>query len=293
MKHTETCRLVIKNAAEKAIIFGFAFQHVDKWNRKWGAGGSDFLILKMLKLTENLWVSVIKIREYNMDPWRWPANWDWDTETDNLWDGAGLTWGRRRSSSITFHRQEDRSAQLLTMNCGRFQYAPDVTARVYWTLLYDVRKITNWNCETVIDGEPIYEDHPINFNPDQNSHSTAEDVRRPLYWNLFGGHSDIHTDITQYGRWWSPWKNPVKPSAYAMVWGNYQPVPDRWFMAGCWWNRDPSLHVSRIIQSLFRINNILSARCWSIQVVATRDQDGTYAMVYTPVGKKIFVKWMQ
>jgi hypothetical protein len=32
----------------------------------------------------------------------------------------------------------------------------------------------------VIDGEPIYEDHPVSFKPEELGHSTATDVRRPL-----------------------------------------------------------------------------------------------------------------
>src|SRR5262245_31906974 len=36
----------------------------------------------------------------------------------------------------------------------------------------------------VIDGEPIYEDHPISFRAKELGHTVAADVRRPLYWDL-------------------------------------------------------------------------------------------------------------
>jgi hypothetical protein len=39
----------------------------------------------------------------------------------------------------------------------------------------------------IIDGEPIYEDHPVSFNAKNLGHSIAADVRRPLYWDLFSG----------------------------------------------------------------------------------------------------------
>lgn len=39
----------------------------------------------------------------------------------------------------------------------------------------------------VIDGEPLYEDFPLAFNADENGFSTAGDVRRRIYWDLFGG----------------------------------------------------------------------------------------------------------
>lgn len=38
----------------------------------------------------------------------------------------------------------------------------------------------------VMDGEPCYEDHPINFQPERG-YFDAYDVRRAALWNLFGG----------------------------------------------------------------------------------------------------------
>ena len=55
----------------------------------------------------------------------------------------------------------------------------------------------------VIDGEPIYEDHPVSFKPDNLGHSTAADVRRPLYWDLFSGacgHTYGHHSVWQMWR---------------------------------------------------------------------------------------------
>ena len=44
----------------------------------------------------------------------------------------------------------------------------------------------------VLDGEPIYEDHPVSFNAKKFGHSIAGDVRRPLYWDLFDGRLRPH-----------------------------------------------------------------------------------------------------
>ncbi len=69
----------------------------------------------------------------------------------------------------------------------------------------------------VIDAEPIYEDHPINFNPDANGHSTATDVRRPLYWDLFSGafgHTYGHHSVWQM---WITVARSCQPASYAMV----------------------------------------------------------------------------
>ena len=61
----------------------------------------------------------------------------------------------------------------------------------------------------VIDGEPIYEDHPVSFRADQLGHSIASDVRRPLYWDLFTGafgHTYGHHSVWQM---WQPGHHPV------------------------------------------------------------------------------------
>jgi hypothetical protein len=61
----------------------------------------------------------------------------------------------------------------------------------------------------VLDGEPIYEDHPVSFRPKELGHSIAADVRRPLYWNLFSGafgHTYGHHSVWQM---WQPGRAPV------------------------------------------------------------------------------------
>ncbi len=61
----------------------------------------------------------------------------------------------------------------------------------------------------VVDGEPIYEDHPVSFDAKKLGHSIAGDVRRPLYWDLFDGafgHTYGHHSVWQM---WSPARTPI------------------------------------------------------------------------------------
>jgi hypothetical protein len=61
----------------------------------------------------------------------------------------------------------------------------------------------------VIDGEPIYEDHPVSFRAKDLGHSISSDVRRPLYWNLFTGafgHTYGHHSVWQM---WQPGRGPI------------------------------------------------------------------------------------
>jgi hypothetical protein len=60
----------------------------------------------------------------------------------------------------------------------------------------------------VLDGEPIYEDHPVSFDAKKLGHSIAADVRRPLYWDLFNGafgHTYGHHSVWQM---WTPSATP-------------------------------------------------------------------------------------
>ena len=45
-----------------------------------------------------------------------------------------------------------------------------------------------------MDGEPLYEDHPNCFNARELGHSSARDIRRIMYWNVFAGAFELsHT----------------------------------------------------------------------------------------------------
>ena len=66
----------------------------------------------------------------------------------------------------------------------------------------------------MLDGEPIYEDHPIAFDAEKLGHSIAADVRRPLYWDLFSGafgHTYGHHSVWQMSPGRKPINNPLLP----------------------------------------------------------------------------------
>ena len=53
----------------------------------------------------------------------------------------------------------------------------------------------------VLDGEPLYEDHPISFNAAKHGYSNAHDIRRFLYLDLFAGafgHAYGHHSVWQF-----------------------------------------------------------------------------------------------
>ena len=145
----------------------------------------------------------------------------------------------------------------------------------------------------MLDGEPIYEDHPVVFNAKKFGHSIAADVRRPLYWDLFSGafgHTYGHHSVWQM---WTPERRArsttrccrgPRPSS--------SPAPLQMQHARALLESRPFL--TRIPDP----TSIVAAdRCRpacrapaATHFVATRDADGSYAMVYAPVGRPFAVR---
>lgn len=143
----------------------------------------------------------------------------------------------------------------------------------------------------VLDGEPIYEDHPVSFDAKKLGHSVAGDVRRPLYWNLFTGafgHTYGHHSVWQM---WSPGKAPInnpllpwfeamdQPGAAQMRYGRAL-IESRPFLTRI--PDDSVIVTDRVPTSV--------PGAGRYRFVATRDLDGTYAMVYAPVGRSFKVR---
>lgn len=145
----------------------------------------------------------------------------------------------------------------------------------------------------VIDGEPVYEDHPVCFNPEEMGHSVAADVRRAMYWDLFNGacgHTYGHHSVWQM---YDPekernpinnplmsWKEAIHQSGAEQMMYGRQLIESRPFFS-----RIPDVTVivpDRVQTSvpgegLYRFS-------------ATRDEEGTYIMIYVPVGRTFSVR---
>jgi len=143
----------------------------------------------------------------------------------------------------------------------------------------------------VIDGEPLYEDHPLSFNAAKLGHSTAADVRRPLYWDLFNGACGHTYGNHAVWQMWQPGRDPI----------NNPLMP--WFEAIDQPGAAQMQYARRLIESrpyLTRIPDdsvIVTDRvptavpgAGRYRFAATRDTDGSYAMVYVPLGRPFSVR---
>lgn len=144
----------------------------------------------------------------------------------------------------------------------------------------------------VMDGEPAYEDHPVSFKANKHGHTISSDVRAALYWDLFNGafgHTYGHHSVWQMydpekGR--KPINNPLmpwqeaiqQPAAGQMMYGRLL-IESRPFLTRI---PDPSIIVTSSVPTAMPGEG-------RYRFAATRDTDGTYMMIYAPVGRKFTV----
>jgi hypothetical protein len=184
-------------------------------------------------------------------------------------------------SSSWFHDDD-----WLDFNMRQNGHVPEFTGRYNKTL--DDYKRTP--VKPVLDGEPIYEDHPVSFKANELGHSIGGDVRRPLYWNLFSGafgHTYGHHSVWQM---WSSNKKPINNPL--MPWHEAIAQPGAGQM-----QHGRALIESRPFLTRIPDDSIIASNrvptsipgAGRYRFVATRDEAGTYAMIYAPVGRKFSV----
>jgi len=285
---------VIKKAEEKGLFIGLLPTWGDKWNKKWGVGPEIFT-------PENarIYGKFLGNRYKNSPNIIWILGGDRPIETDLQREiiiemARGLREGDNDGHLISLHptggqgsSQYFPTGNLLDFNMRQNGHSPSYTERYFATA-------DDYNLKPpkpVIDAEPIYEDHPINFKPGENGYSVAADVRRPLYWDLFSGacgHTYGHHSVWQM---WTPDRKPVngplmpwyeaidQPGASQMIYGRLL-MESRPFLTRI---PDNSIIVTG------RVPYAVPGAGF-YRFVATRDQAGTYAMVYVPVGRKFSVR---
>lgn len=284
---------IVKKANSLGLYIGFLPTWGDKWNRKWGVGPEIFTPENAEIYGE--WLG----RRYRNAGVIWILGGDRPVETAVHQQiiramARGLRKGDGGAHLITFHptggsgsAEPFHAEDWLDFNMRQNGHVTEFTGRYDKTAL-DYGRIP---VKPVIDGEPIYEDHPVSFRAPELGHSIAADVRRPLYWDLFSGacgHTYGHHSVWQM---WTPQRKPV----------NHPLMP--WHEAIAQPGAGQMQHARRLLESrpfLTRIpdDSLIVAGAvptampgaGRYRFVATRDSEGSYAMVYAPVGRAFRVR---
>lgn len=145
----------------------------------------------------------------------------------------------------------------------------------------------------IIDIEPLYEDHPLEFRPDEDGHSNAWDVRRTLYWSVFYGSAGITYGHHSVWQMYDPAKGREPINRPLMPWQEAISQPGASQVIHLRRLMESRPYFSRIPAPDFIVTDEVASSmpgAGRYRFTATMDEDGTYAMVYAPIGRTFSVR---
>jgi hypothetical protein len=269
---------VVDLAAKKGLWIGLLPTWGDKWNKKWGIGPVVFT--KDNARAYGRWLGARYKDRANLI---WILGGDRSPENAEHVDlirgmAAGLAEGDGGRHLMTFHPQGGATsstwfhadAWLATNMLQSGHGAKDLPT--YAKIAADYAKEPPKPC---LDGEPRYEDHPVNWKPEKGWFDEF-DVRQAAYWAVFAG-AHGHTygchDIWQF---WTPARTPI--SAARTAWTDALEFP----------GANQMRHLRALMESkpfLSRVPDpslVAEPGTGASHVRATRG-DG-YAFIYIPTG---------
>jgi hypothetical protein len=284
---------IVAKANALGLYVGMLPTWGDKWNKKWGVGPEVFTVANAGVYGE--WLG----RRYRDRGVVWITGGDRPVENETQREivaamARGLRKGDGGRNLITFHpsggagsAQYFHDSDWLDFNMRQNGHNAKFTEGYQNTRVdYDRTPI-----KPVLDGEPMYEDHPVSFNAEKFGHSIAGDVRRPLYWGLFSGafgHTYGHHSVWQM---WSPQKQPINNPL--LPWSEAIDQPGAGQMQFGRWLIESRPFLDRIPDDAVIVTDRVPTSVpgsGRYRFVATRDRAGTFAMVYAPVGRPFRVR---
>ena len=282
---------IVARANALGLYIGLLPTWGDKWNWSRGVGPEIFTPENAAVYGE--WLG----RRYRSAGLVWILGGDRVVQTERHREilramAEGLRRGDEGRHLITFHGGSTSAEWFHQESWLDFNMREDGHG-VEYTGRYDQTRVDYDRTppKPVIEGEPIYEGHPISFDPKRRGYSVAADVRRPLYWDLFSGacgHTYGHHSVWQM---WTtnraPRNNPLMPWYEALE----QPGAGQMRHAKNLLLSRPFL--TRVPDDTVIIPDRVATSvpgAGLYRFVATRAGDGSYAMVYAPVGRSFRVR---
>ena len=284
---------IVAKANSLGLYIGFLPTWGDKWNKKWGQGPEIFTVENAEQYGE--WLG----RRYRDAGLVWILGGDRPVENALQGDiiralARGLRRGDGGRHLMTFHPTGGRgSAEFfhtddwLDINMRQNGHGAEYTGH------YDQTRVDydRTPAKPVLDGEPIYEDHPISFDAKKFGHSIASDVRRPLYWDLFGGACGHTYGNHAIWQMWTPEREPINNPLMPWTEAIEQPGGQQMQYGRALIESRPFL--TRIPDQSIVVTDRVPTRvpgAGRYAFAATRDEAGTYAMVYVPAGRSFSVR---
>lgn len=284
---------IVRKANELGLVVGFLPTWGDKWSK--GRNPADAVFTPDNAEAYGAWIG----KRYRDAKLVWILGGDRIPENDTHRDiirrmAAGLRKGDGGAHLRTFHPRGARGSaedfhaeEWLDFNMRQNGHAIDYTGRYDKTAADYARQPV----KPVVEGEPVYEDHPVNFKAKEQGHSLAADVRRPLYWNVLTGAIGMTYGHHSVWQMWQPDRKPInnplmpwqealdRPGALQMKYGRAliesRPMAKR--------VPDQEVLVPDAVPTVVPGAGIRA-------FVAARDASGAFALVYAPVCRAFTVR---
>ena len=179
---------IVDEANKRGLTIGLLPTWGDKWNKKWGQGPEIFTPTNAKIYGE--WLG----KRYRDKAIIWILGGDRPVESEAHKDiiramAAGLKSGDGGRHLMTYHPSGGQTSSTWFHNDGwlnfNMQQNGHCTNTDVWNRIERDYKLTP--IKPVIDGEPLYEDHPICFDAAKNGYSDAYEIRKFAYWDVFAG----------------------------------------------------------------------------------------------------------
>jgi hypothetical protein len=276
---------VVRRADSLGLYVGMLPTWGDKFNKQWGIGPEVFTPQNAQVYGRFLG------RRYRDAPIIWILGGDRNPEDDEDLAiiramATGLRQGAGGTHLITYHPQGGGASfqwfhddDWLDLNLFQSGHGT-VDNRNY------ERTAEGYALEPakpVIDGEPRYEDHPVNWNP-ENGWFDAFDVRQAAYWSVLAGAAGHTYGNHNVWQMLAPGRDPI--SSARTPWREALGHPGAAQMGFM-----RRLFLSRPFLDLIADQATLvdEPSDGPAHVRAARGRDGSYLFVYTPTGRPVTV----
>jgi hypothetical protein len=276
---------VVAQANRRGMLVGMLPTWGDKVNRKWGVGPEVFTPENARVYGEFLG------RRYRDDQILWILGGDRPIENDThreIWDAmaAGIRAGDGGRHLITYHpmggsSSADKLADATWIDFHMIQSghgARDIDNGEAIARDYGRRPT-----RPVLDGEPRYENHPIDWKP-ANGWFDAHDVRKASYGSVFAGGCGVTYGCHDIWQMWQPPREPI--SGARTPWKESLAQPGSGQM----------VHLKNLLLSRPYFGRVPDQSLVAAgqgqggdHVRACRDADGRFALVYVPSGKPVTI----
>lgn len=277
---------VVDAAAARGLYVGMLPTWGDKFNRRWGAGPEIFTPANARAYGRFLG------RRYRDKPVVWILGGDRSPERPEHFAvvramAEGLREGDGGAHLMTYHPMGGQSS-------GQYFHGDAWLALNMFQSGHGRRDIPNYRmveadrartpARPVVDGEPRYEDHPIDWKP-ENGWFDEADVRQAAYWAVLAGAAGHTYGDHNVWQMWQPGRAPVSSAR----------TPWRAALA------HPGSRQVGYVRALFASRDFLALEPDQSALAAAPDtgaghqraaraRDGRYLLAYTPLGRPLAVR---